>query len=484
MKKNVTEYVLYRWRYIIGYTLAAILVTAIFVFAAFLLPDGLRAEEKATAVASGSFTYGTFNPDLVANLPYHLLQRTSFALLDVSTFTIKLPSIILGVVTIYGVFLLLRQWFKPNVAIITGIITTTIPAMIFAAQDGTPTIFMLAVSVWLLLSATHVTRRHKPELVWKLLAVVLLSLNMYIPLGIYLNLAVLTTMIFHPHIRLVMRRMNIHHILIAIGLSLIVMAPLVYSLTSKPEVGEQLLGIPENIGSLKAALVSFAALIFGSYAPGKEVVAPQLLSLGTTAVVIIGIIRFLMIKHTARSYIIWFWALTLIPLVVLNQQYVSYLLPLVVLMLAMGINTLIREWYRMFPHNPYARVVGLLPLSVIVVGLVLSGIARYEIAYNYTPSTATDFDNDTQLLPKAVAAADRVGDNTVSVVVNQPDMPYYLLLARYNGHFKPTTSLDVPTPVVVSGDYAGRSRIQKAPTEVFTSRLQERSDRFYLYTSL
>ncbi len=484
MKQHVTEYVLYRWRYIIGYSFAMVLIAGIFVLAAFLLPNGLRAEEKLTAIASGSYTYGQFNPDLVINLPYHLLQRTSFAVLGVSTFTIKLPSIILGILTVVGVFLLLRQWFRRNVAITTGIVATTIPAMIFAAQDGTPMIFMLAVSIWLLLSATHVTRQHSPKLFWKLLAVVLLSLNMYIPLGIYLNLAVITTMIFHPHIRLVMRRMNIHHILISIALSLIIMAPLIYSVTTSPGVGEQLLGIPESIPSIKDGLVSFATLLFGSYNSRETATAPPILSLGVLAVVIIGIYRFVMIKHTARSYIIWFWALTLVPLVYLNQEYITYLLPLIILMIAMGINTLIREWYKMFPRNPYARVVGLLPLSFIIAGLAISGLSRFEIAYNYTPSIASSFDNDTQLVGTAIQSADRVGDNKIYIVVNEADMPYYQLLSRYGAKFTPTTSLDVPTPVVVRGEYTKRSSIEAEPTQIITSRFSNNADRFYLYTSL
>lgn len=484
MKKRVSEYFLYRWRYYIGYALAALIVSVVFVFAAFYLPNGLRAEEKITAVASGSLRYEQFDPQLVINLPYLLLQRASLAIFDASIITIKLTSIILGVLTILGIFLLISEWFKKKVAVTTGIVTMTIPAMIFAAQDGTPTILMLAVSVWLLLSATYVTRQRSPALLWKLLTFLLLSLNLFIPLGIYLNLAVLTTMIFHPHIRIVMRRMNVHHIVIGLALGLVVTAPLIYSISTDPNIGLTLLGFPESIESLRSGMVSFATLLFGSYGQNAASLAPPLISIGLLAVVIIGIYRFVMIKHTARSYIIWFWALTLVPLVYLNQQYISYLLPLIILMTAMGLNTIITEWYKMFPRNPYARTVGLIPLGLIIGGIAVSGLARYNIAYTYTPSVANQFDSDVRLLQSAITAADRVGDNEIYVVVNEADMPFYRLVARYEGNFKPTTSLDAPTPVIVSGQYNKIEDINTPPTEIFTSAKSEASDRFYLYTSL
>jgi hypothetical protein len=402
----------------------------------------------------------------------------------VSSLTIKLPSIILGVVTIVGLFLLLRQWFRPNIALITGIIATTIPAMIFTAQDGTPISLMLAVSVWLLFSAIQVTRQHAPAGLWKTLAVVLLGINLYIPLGIYLNLAVLTTMIFHPHIRLVIRRMKVHVSIIGAVLGLIIIAPIVYSVIMSPSVAEILLGIPDKFAGWQESLVSFAILIFGSYDNANEPIAPALLSLGLLAIVIFGVYRFIVIKHTARSYIVWFWSITLIPLVYFNQQYINYLLPLVILMTAMGISVLIDEWYKMFPRNPYARVAGLVPLAFIIVGLMVSGLSRYQIAYNYAPSIATKFDNDTELVMQAVAAADEVGDKKVSVVVNKKDVPYYALIEKYEDNFTLSTSLKAPTPIIVSADYKERSSIKSTPVRIITNRFSEDADRFYLYTSL
>lgn len=484
MKRKVTEYVLYRGRYFIGYSLALALVVGVFVLAALFLPDGLRAEERATAIASGSISFTEFHPDLVVNLPYLLLQRASFVVFGASTLTIKLPSIILGVITIIGLFLLLRQWFHRNVALIAGIIATTIPAMIFVAQDGTPVALMLTLSIWLLLSAIHVTRQHKPAGLWKTLAIILLALNLYVPLGIYLNLAVLTTMIFHPHIRLVMRRMKVHVTVIGAVLGLALIAPLAYAIIMNPSIAETLLGMPESFDSPIKALLSFAGLLFGSYGSAAQPVAPALLSLGILAIVIIGAYRFIKVKHTARSYIIWFWSLTLIPLVYLNQQYINYLLPLVILMIATGIGALIHEWYSMFPLNPYARVVGLVPLTFIVVGLMVSGLTRYEVAYNYTPSIAAQFNNDTKLVEQAIAAADQVGDKKVTVVVNESELPFYELVAEYGGNFTPTSSLDAPTPIIVSGDYEKRSSIKSTPIRIITNRFSENADRFYLYASL
>ncbi len=484
MKAHVSDYFLYRWRYIIGYLIAAVVVTAIFVFAAFYLPNGLRVAEKATAIASGALSYKEFAPESAINLPYLGLQRAAFEVFGISTFTIKLPSIVLGIMTVLGIFLLIKEWFRKNVGITTGLIATTMPAIMFASQDGTPTILMFAVSIWLLLSATHVTRRHAPRLFWKIMTFALLGINLYIPLGVYLDLAILTTLIFHPHVRLATRRMSLGRLLTGGFIGLIVITPLIYSVVMNIEVGARLIGVPGELPSLQESVLGFGTTIFGNYGHDAAPLAPPLISLGILALVIIGVYRFITIKHTARSYIIWFWTLTLIPLIYLNQNYIAYIIPLTILMIAMGLSTLMHEWYRLFPRNPYARIVGLMPLAFIVGGIAISGLTRYELAYNYSPSIAGQFDNDIVLVEQAVAAASVTGEIKPNVVVNEEELPFYALIALYNDDFTPSTTIGTVVPVVVRGDYVERSTIESEPTQIFTSPLSEHSDRFYLYTSL
>ena len=71
------------------------------------------------------------------NLPFHLLQLASFKLLGVTILSIKLPSIILYVISSIAIFLLLRRWFKPNVVILSMLIMATTAQLLFIGQSAT-----------------------------------------------------------------------------------------------------------------------------------------------------------------------------------------------------------------------------------------------------------------------------------------------------------------------------------------------------------
>ncbi len=215
MKDKITSYALYRWRYVLGYTIGGLLIAAILVFNLLYVPGGLRATEQASAVASGAVAFAHFDPSTVINLPYHVLQRASFAFFGVTELTVKLPSLIMGFLAIIGCYLLIASWFRRNVAIITTVVGATMPAMLYIAQDGTPTIYTVALSFWLLYAATCVSRASKPQVFWIIIFALLMALNLYTPLGIWLNVAILSTIPFHPHIRLGARRFNINLLAVA-----------------------------------------------------------------------------------------------------------------------------------------------------------------------------------------------------------------------------------------------------------------------------
>lgn len=483
MRKRISEYTLYRLRYLVGYTLVSLVIAAILVFTAMYIPGGLREAEQAGAVVSGSLDYTNFDPHSVINLPYHILQRAGFAVFGVNELIIKLPSIILGIAAVIGLFLLVREWFRANTALITTMIAATTPLFLFVAQDGTPMIYAVAISTWLLLAGTFVTRQRSPRIVWKMVFFVLFALNLYAPLGTYLNIAIITTMIFHPHIRILARRLSLNRIVIGSAAALIIMTPLIYSIAMHPQLGLELLGIPETIPSIKDNVVQLSKLAFDFMDAGSSPIAQPVVSLGVLIIIFIGLIKFIQIKYTARSYITWFWALTLLPLILINPQYISLVLPLMALMVAMGIGSLISTWYKMFPKNPYARVAGLIPLTFIVVGIVASSVARYAISYHYDPEITQHFDGDVRLLDKAVVAADTYTDNKISVVVPTQKLEFYQLLARYDNRFSATDKASAPSPLIITHDHTDRKSLQLDPVLVLTDRSSQDADRFYLYTS-
>ena len=111
MLRLITDYTLYRHRYTIGYVLVGLLVTILLVAAALYVPGGLSEAEMASAADSSRLSIRSFDPELVIDLPYSLLQSASFMLLGVTTLSIKLPSLVLGLLSLIGIILLLKNWF-------------------------------------------------------------------------------------------------------------------------------------------------------------------------------------------------------------------------------------------------------------------------------------------------------------------------------------------------------------------------------------
>lgn len=485
MKEKVTSYALYRWRYVLGYIIGSLIIGAVMVFCLFFVPGGIRAAEQSSAVASGALVFTHFDPSTVINLPYHILQRASFALFNVSELTIKLPSLIIGLFAVIGCYLLTASWFRRNVAVTTTLVAATMPAMLYMSQDGTSTIYAIAVSFWLLYAATNVSRGARPQMFWNILFCILLALNLYAPLGIWLNLAILSTIPFHPHIRLRARRFNINHIAIASAVAFVLTAPLIYSLTVKPSVGLTLLGIPTSMPDLLANLHMLGSYYFGNMTTPSTPYLEPLFPIATALLVIIGFYRFIRIKHTARSYVTWLWGIILIPMLLLNPELFMIIFPLTVVMIAMGIASLIREWYVLFPRNPYARVIGLIPLGIIVGGIAITNTYHYVAGYHYAPQVASIYRQDIKALDKTLARTTANEAQKVTTLVASREHAFYELVARYDKRFSVGDSTRLPsdTIYIIHGDIRRDGLSPTVPPAfIAVDAMSQNADRFYLYT--
>ena len=484
MKTRVTDFWLYRWRYLIGYTAIIVAIGIVLVIASLYVPGALRQGEIDAALASGRLSTKSIDPHMVVDLPYHILQRLSFLTFGVTTLSIKLPSIVLGVLTSLGIFLLIRTWFRRNVAVLTTILATTCTQFLFLVQDGTPNIMFSFLTIWTLFAATYVTRKKTFSTLWKVLTGVLMAAALYTPLGIYLVVAVLTTMFFHPHIRHIVTHFARPRLVIAIALGIVSIVPLVYASTIDPRVALSLLGFPETAISMQQNLREVAYSLVGFFVPANGYLLRPVYSLGLMLLMMIGVYKLMTYKYTARSYITLSLGLLMVPLVLLNPVHVSALYPLAVLMIALGIATLITDWYKLFPRNPYARVAGLIPLAILVGGIVLSGVMRYMNNYEYNANVLKDYSSDLGLLEDQLGY-EKATKSTTRLITSPQEEPFYSMVAHYDGRFTISTSQENPAPVAIVTHQA--YRIQKPngePTMIVTNRFSKNADRFYIYRSV
>ncbi|MEO5950384.1 MAG: hypothetical protein ABIQ04_02960 [Candidatus Saccharimonadales bacterium] len=477
MTRQVTEFLLYRWRYILGYMLVGAVLGILLILAGLYAPGGITTSEMSIAVRSSLVSYDHFDPSMIVNLPYSLLQKAIFSTFGVTLLSIKIPSLIIGFLSIFGLLPLFILWFRQNVAIITiGLIITT-GQFLFIAQSGTPGIMFIFYAVWILLAATMLSRRARFPILWKILLFVLVALSLYTPLSIYMIVALAVAAALHPHLRYLIRRLPPTQVAIAATLSVIIFAPLGYALLKDPSTSLLLLGIPSAWPSLADNLTSLLRQYFDFTTPHSGVVIAPVYGMGSMALILLGIFRLFTVKYTARSYIIGIWFLFIIPVVILSPKYANILFVPMALLLAMGVRTLIIYWYQLFPRNPYARIVGLIPLTILIASMTISGAERYMYGYHYDPMIARNFSQDIQLVNNQSPKY-----KSITLVVSGDEKPFYDVLAKYNSKFIVEQSFPSNnTAVLVSKDVRFLAPLSQEPDQIITDRQSTDSNRFYLY---
>lgn len=480
MGKHITEYSLYRWRYFLGYGLIGLILLSVFIVAGLYIPGALSQAEMDSVINSDTirFSLSNFDPASVVNLPYHLMQRASIELLGISNFSIKLPSLILGLLSAVGMLVLLRTWFRRNVAVLTTILVITTGQFLFVAQSGTQGIIYIFWSIWLLVAAMMVSRGAKGGELWKIILFGIAALSLYTPLSIYILVALMSAAILHPHLRYLMRRLPKTKLLIASICALILVAPLGYIIWLDSSVGLTLLGIPSSWPDFQANAFQLLRQYFDFLSPSSGTLMTPVYGLGSMILILLGIFRLVTTKYTARSYITASWIILLLPVLIINPNFVSITFVPVVLLMAMGISTLLSNWYRLFPRNPYARLAGLIPLAVLIGGMVLSGVDRYMYGYQYDPQTAGNFSQDLRLVNKQLKNKDR---GTVALIVSDKELAFYNVLARHQTDLlvAPATAPITAPTIIVSHDAYVKSVTE--PSRIVTDGMSSDADRFYIY---
>lgn len=428
MKQQLANLLLYRWRYIVGYGLLAMLFVLAVITASLYAPGGvtqaeITAIERTNLVAAGNFS--------VPNLPLHLVQWLSFTVFGVSLFSIKLPAIIFSTIAAVALFFLLRRWFKPNVAILSMLIMTTTGQFMFLAQHATSQILYVMYSALILLFASLILQKAKGHLLWKICLAASVALSCYTPYFIYINLVLLVAALFHPHTRHhLMRRPQRLNWFIAFSVLILLVAPLAYICYQTPELLTKIIGhesleldILANILIIVKSYLWIEPIMTGSH------IAP-IMDFSSLALVTLGAIVLLRHRYTARTYVIAAWLLLTLPILLFRPQLTAAMIVPLFILLAVGVETLLSEWYKLFPKNPYARGAGLVLLIGLIGLMVFSGVDRFTRGYRHLPMAVHGFSKDISLVRQQLNT-----DNAkAGLIVSADELPLYSALASYDDY--------------------------------------------------
>ncbi|HVI69175.1 MAG TPA: glycosyltransferase family 39 protein [Magnetospirillaceae bacterium] len=441
--RPISEWTLYKHRFLIAYSGLAVMVALLLTLYPNNLPPGLSSAEQQSIIDSHGLSFTQLpSAAQVVNLPFHALQKVTVDFLGVTPFGVRLPSLFFGALTILCLSFVIKRWFKINVAIVATMIIITSTWFLSLARLGTPDIMIPFWTSCLILCATYVSQQTKHWQIWKGLFGVSAALALYTPYMAYLFAATLIAAIAQPHLRYLIRQSSKVGLTIGTFFFLLLLVPLGWGVYKDPTLLREILAIPATIPEPlqfgRDILQALSNLLYPFNLSARETITP-LLNIATATLVVIGGFRLLSDFHSVRAYVLLIWMALLVPIIGFAPQNLTVLFVPAMLVMTIGLNLIVRYWYKLFPINPYARIFGLLPLFILIFSVMQFGYQRYTFTMLYSIEAGQTFNPDGFLAQSMIK---QVAKNVpITLVVAPKDKAFYQVIA--DSH---------PETVVITGD--------------------------------
>ncbi len=404
MKKiTISKLFLYKHRYGIGYALLFLIFVALVFMMPLMSPAGLSGQEMESAVVSHDLSWEAITSGKIVDLPYHALQHLSISLFGLTSYAIKLPSIIFGLILGVLLVFLLNRWFKNNVAIIASVLTVLSAPFLFLAGSGTPLIMIVFWPTLLLLLGSKINGKTLQKTFYAFLFALFLLLSLFTPYMIYFAAFSVIYAFAHPHLRFMIKSLPKIPFILATLAVLGVIGVMGYELIKYPSTLTQLLFM-DNF-SWKAFLANIRdgfLPIFSWSGNIESVFLAPMIGLASVAIAITGLFSTAKGFFASRNSIASLFIVFTIIITGFNPEAaVLIVLPFAILT-AHGIRYILEKWYGLFPENPYARIFGLIPITAFLAVIIIASYSHYVFGYRYNPVVANEFTDDLALIDKNV----------------------------------------------------------------------------------
>ncbi len=483
----IAQTFLYKWRYVLAYAALALVFVGLTALLPLFTPGGLSTAEMESATAAYELKIGSFTPGNVLNMPYLLLQKASIHLFGMSVLSIKLPSIVLALISGLLIVLLLSHWFKKNVAAIASGLILSAGVFLTVAGHGTADImyvFWPALILWLGFKAMSDKRSLD---IYDVALYMALALSLYTPYMVYAVAAMVVTVAVHPHLRFLFKQLPQFWHWVALGAAVVVSLPLIIStifhfnynavaLLFGPGTDMRVAfsAIPGNLR------LSFRQLFSFQTALDSPIVTP---GFGLPMFILSGLGFFGLLKerHSAKNYFLYLWLLFVGLVMALAPAGLGLIVLPAAILVAGGIDFILRKWYGTFPLNPYARVLGLLPVAALLIAVVVGNVQYFAYGGMFVPQIADHYSQDLALLKENAADG-----SLVLVPEGSVEQRFYRAAGTLDGF---TVDTEVPSgfagdtillsPSLYAEDFKRPENLQLA--RIVTSSRSNDGDRLYIY---
>ena len=473
MKKiTISKLFLYRYRFIIGYSVLG----AAFMMLLFTLPIFAQSGLSTAEIDSATDSYylgenGILNGELV-DLPYRVLQKSSIILFGLTPYAIKLPSIIIGLLLGLLLILLLNRWFKNNVSLLASCLMVLSTPFLFLAGSGTPLIMVVFWPTLLLWLGSKIQGEKRPRPAYCFLFAIAMLLSIFTPYMIYFAIFCICFVLMQPHLRFIVKRLPKLPLTIVLVVILTGFIALSVSIFNNPDtIAELLFANGFQTGQFFDNIAAGLAPIFSWHRSLESVFLAPLISLPTFTLALIGLFSttkgFFASRNLIASLLIMFG---LIITGFNSEEIVFFILPFAILV-AHGLKYLLEKWYGLFPENPYARIAALLPLTILFGIMIIPGLLQYIYGYRYNPSITNEFSDTLSIICKNL---------TDETLFTQDKYDFYKILEA-SSDIRVADDIDGEERVATLGKWETKPT-EYALSQIITSPMRDNSDIIYLYT--
>ncbi len=478
-KTDISKLFLYRYRFYIGYILLSIAFVALLFILPLISPNGLSTAEMQSTVDSYNLHFSSITSGDLVDLPYHILQKICILFFGFSIYSIKLPSIIIGLFLGLLLILLLNRWFKSNVALLASILTVLSVPFLYLAGSGTPLIMLVFWPTFLLWLGSKIQGVKKPRPLYCFVFAFALLLSIFTPHLIYLAIFIILFAIVQPHLRFTIKTLPKFPLILTILIILGGASMLLINIISNPSVALSLF-FAENfnagdyLNNIKTAIAPYFS--WGTVLEG--VYLSPLIGLATFAIALTGLFStrkgFFASRNSIATYLIIF---TLLLSGLNPDSSLLLLLPLSIL-IAHGLRYILEKWYGLFPENPYARILAIAPISLFLGIIIISDLSHYIFGYRYSPAVANQFNDDITLVSEEL-------DESVSLLLESGSLEYQFYQVYEDRTHNIKVVDKVPNnligPLATIGKWSGEEEILLPVSKIITSPKSYNSDRIYVY---
>ena len=402
-----------------------------------------------------------------------MLQKFSISLFGLSAYTVKLPSIIIGLFLGLLLMLLLSRWFKSNVSLLASCLMILSTPFLFLAGSGTPIIMLVFWPTLLLWLGSKIQGEKRPKPLYSFIFAIAMLFSIFTPYMLYFAVFCVIFVLAQPHLRFIVKNLpklplTLVFLIIAAGFSVIGI-----SIFHHPQTLMELLFAPDfQIGSFFNNITSGLTPLFSWHSGGvASVFLSPLMSLPIFALSLIGLFSttkgFFASRNSIASILIVFGLL----ITGFNPDAIIFFILPFSILVAHGLKYLLEKWYGLFPENPYARISALIPLTILFGIMIIPALLQYIYGYRYNPSVADEFTDNLSIIKKNL---------TDEKLLVYEHFDFYKILEK-TSDIKVVDKAEKEEKLAVMGKLNDEDETYQL-TRIITSPKRDNSDIIYLYT--